>query len=116
MLAFRSYKPLLEDQFKKPKQSGRKPSDRTCKRKPEPETDWKIEKRGQKKVRIDDPQAKRTVSYELFFRSLLPRLGERCQGNCGVKLKTSDDGDYLLIKSHGPSTYTVKFCVPMYRL
>ena len=33
---------------------------------------------------------------------------ERCQGNCGVKLKTSDDGDYLLIKSHGPSTYTVK--------
>ena len=38
MLAFRSYKPLLEDQFKKPKQSGRKPSDRTCKRKPEPET------------------------------------------------------------------------------
>ena len=23
-------------------------------------------------------------------------------------MKTSDDGDYLLIKSHGPSTYTVK--------
>ena len=33
---------------------------------------------------------------------------ERYQGNCGIKLKTPDDGDYLLIKSHGPSTYTVK--------
>ena len=33
---------------------------------------------------------------------------QRCQGNSGVKLKTSDDGDYLLIKSHGPSAHTVK--------
>ena len=37
VLPFRSYKLSLEDQFKKPKQSGRKPSDRTRKRKPEPE-------------------------------------------------------------------------------
>ena len=72
-------------------------------------TDWKIEKRNQrKKAKIDDPYAKRTVSYELFLRSLVPSLVEQCQRNCGVKLKTSDDGDYLLIKSHDPSTYTVK--------
>ena len=38
----------------------------------------------------------------------MPRLVDRCQENCGVKLKTSDDEDYLLIKSHGQSTYTVK--------
>ena len=38
MLAFRSYKPSLEDQFKKTKQSGKKPSDRTRKKEPEPET------------------------------------------------------------------------------
>ena len=37
VLVFRCYKLLLEDQFKKPKQSSRKPSDRTRKRKPEPE-------------------------------------------------------------------------------
>ena len=38
----------------------------------------------------------------------MPQLVKHCQGNSTVKLKTSDDGDYLLIKSHGPSTYTVK--------
>ena len=38
----------------------------------------------------------------------MPQLVKQCQGNCRVKLKTSDDGDYLLIKSHGPLTYTVK--------
>ena len=38
----------------------------------------------------------------------MPRLVDRCQENCGVKLKASDDEDYLFIKSHGQSTYTVK--------
>ena len=71
-------------------------------------TDWKIEEKSQKKSQVDDLYTKETVSYELFFRSLVSRLVEQCQGNCGVKLKTSDDGDYLLIKSHAPSTYTVK--------
>ena len=37
-------------------------------------TDWKIEKRIQKKITIDDPHAERTVPYELFFRFLVPRL------------------------------------------
>ena len=49
-LVFRSYKPLLEDQFKKPKQSGNHPIE------PVKEnlsqrfylTDWKIEKRSQR--------------------------------------------------------------------
>ena len=76
VLAFRSYKPSLEDQFKKPRQSGRKPSDRTRKRKPEPEILIDRledrEKKPEKKVRIDDSHAKRTVSYELFFRYLVP--------------------------------------------
>ena len=111
-VTFRNHKPSLENQFKKPKRSGRKASDQTCKRKPKPETLIgrleDREKKAEKKVWIDDLHAKRIVSYELFFRSLVPRLVERCQGNSGVKLKTTDDGDYLLIKSHGLSTYTVK--------
>ena len=65
-------------------------------------TDRKIEKRIQKKIRIDEPNAERTVSYLLFLRSLVPRLVEQCQRRCGVKLKTSDDGDYLLVKSYDP--------------
>ena len=52
VLAFRRYKPSLEDQFEKPKQNGRKPSDRAHKKNLSLRlllTDWKIEKRSQKK-------------------------------------------------------------------
>ena len=59
-------------------------------------------------MQIEDPNGKRAVPYELFFRSLVPRQVERCQSNCGNKLKSSDNGDYLLVKSHGPSSYSVK--------
>ena len=51
-------------------------------------------------MQIEDPNAKRTVPYKLFLRSLVPRQVERCQGNCGNKLK--------LVKSHGPAFYSVK--------
>ena len=112
VLAFRNYNPSLEDQFTKPAKSGRKPSHQTRKRKPEPDVLIKRlenkEKRSGKKVHIEDPNAKRTVLYELFLRSLVPRQVERCQGNCGNKLKSSDNSDYLLVKSHGPSSYSVK--------
>ena len=60
-----------------------------------------------KKVQIEDRNAKRAVPYELFLRSLVPQQVERCQENCGNKLKPADSGDYLLIKSHGPSSYSV---------
>ena len=67
-----------------------------------------MENQPEKKVFIEDPNSKRVIPYELFLRSLVPRQVERCQGNCGNKLKPSDNGDYLLVKSHGPSSYTVK--------
>ena len=112
VLAFRNYNSCLEDQFTKPAKSGRKRSHQTRKRKPEPDVFINRlenkEKRSEKKVQIEDPNAKRTVTYELFLRSLVPRQVERCQSNCGNKLKSSDNGDYLLVKSHGPSSYSVK--------
>ena len=112
VLVFRNYNPSLEDQFTKPAKSGRKPSHQTRKRKPEPDVLInRLEnkgKRSEKKVQIEDPNAKRTIPYELFLRSLVPRQVERCQGNCGNKLKSSDNSDYLLVKSHGPSSYSVK--------
>ena len=58
--------------------------------------------------RIEDPNGERPIVYELFFRSMVPRLVQRCQGNCGVKLCTVDEGDYLLVKSYGISTFSVK--------
>ena len=57
---------------------------------------------------MENPNASRPLEYQLFLRSLVPRLAERCQGNCGIKLKPADNRDYLLVKSHGPSTYMVK--------
>ena len=112
VLAFRNYNPSLEDKFIKPAKSGRKPSHQTRKRKPEPDVLInRLENKGKrsgKKVQIEDPNAKRTVPYELFFRSLVPRQVERCQGNFGNKLKPAHNGDYLLIKLHDPFSYSFK--------
>ena len=91
VLGFRNYNPSLEDKFIKPAKSGRKPSHQTLKRKRQPDvlinTLENKGKRSGKKVQIEDPNAKRTVPYELFLRSLVPRQVKRCQGNCGNKVK-----------------------------
>ena len=112
VLAFRNYNLSLEDKFIKPAKSDRKLSHQTRKRKPELDVLInRLENKGKrsgKKAQIEDPNVKRTVPYKLFLRSLVPRHVERCQGNCGNKLKPADNGDYLLIKSHGPSSYSVK--------
>ena len=47
------------------------------------------------------------VPYVLFFRSLAPRIVQRCQWNCGINLKPSDNENYLVVKSYGSTTYTV---------
>ena len=44
----------------------------------------------------------------MILRSLVPRQVERCRGNCENTLKTAGNGLYLLIKSHYPSSYSVK--------
>ena len=36
-----------------------------------------------KRIRIEDPNCEPEIPFELFFRSLVPRLVEKCQGNCG---------------------------------
>ena len=75
MLAFRNYNPSLEDKFIKPAKSGRKPSHHTGKRKPEPgvliNRLENKEKQSGKKVQIEDPNAKRTVPYEMFLGSMV---------------------------------------------
>ena len=58
---------------------------------------------------MEDTNAKKkTVPYKLFFISLVRRQVKRWQGNCENKLKPADNGDYLLIKSHGASSYSFK--------
>ena len=111
VLAFRNYNPSLEDRFIKPAKSSTKSSNQSRKRKPEPEVlSNRLENKGKrsgKKVKIKDPNGKRTVLYEWFLRSLASQQVKRCQGNCGNKLKPADNGDYLHTSSHSPSSYSV---------
>ena len=97
VLAFRNYNPSLEDKFIKPAKSGRKPSHQTRKRKPEPgvliNRLENKEKRSRKKVQIEDPNAKRTVPYEMFLGFMVLRQVEGWQANCGNKLKPAGNGD-----------------------
>ena len=39
---------------------------------------------------------------------MVPRLVQHCQGNYGVNLCTVDEGDYLLVKSYGTPTFSLK--------
>ena len=93
-MLFGNYNPSLAGKFIKPVKSGRKPSHQTRKRKPEPDVLInRIENKGklsEKKVQIGDPNAKRMAPYKLFLRSMVLRLVEKCQGNCGNKLKPAD--------------------------
>ena len=59
VLAFRNYNPSLEDQFTKPAKSGRKPGPDVLINRLENK-----EKRSEKKVHIEDPNAKRTRSWK----------------------------------------------------
>ena len=102
---FRRYRPTLDDQFDKPKSSGRKPNYRKWTRKPDFESafDWldKNEKESRKSFTFQDPNAPEKISYELFFCSMVPRLVNRCQGNYGDKLFLVGKEDYLVVKSRG---------------
>ena len=60
-----------------------------------------------KRIHIEDPNCEPEIPFELVFRSLVPRLVEKCKGDCGRKLSQSDEEDYLLIKSYGPTTFLV---------
>ena len=85
---FRRYRPTLNDQFDKPKSSSRKPSDRNQTRKPDFESAFdrlhKKEKESRKLFTFQDPNAPEKIWYELFFRSMVPRLVNRCRETVGM--------------------------------
>ena len=86
---FRRYRPTLDDQFDKPKSSGTKQSDRKRILKlPDFESTFdrldKNEKESRKSLTFQDLNAPEKISHELFFRSMVPRLVNRCQENCGI--------------------------------
>ena len=99
----RQYVLSLDEHFPKPSTSGRKSNERN--KEPEILIDRNNSDSDRAHVmRVENPNAFRTVEYQLFLRSLVPRLVEHCQGNCGIKLKPAHNRDYLLVNSHGPST------------
>ena len=105
---FRSYRPILEDYFEKPKASGRTPNERKRDRKPEADLIFdRLKKEKNKEIlkedtkatglQFSDPDTPRKVTYELHLRSNV----HKCHGNCGDRLVLADKDDYLLIKSFG---------------
>ena len=84
---FRQHMPTMEKEFKKPQKSGKKANEKQRKRKETQERE-RVQK-DEKRTRIDDPNVQPQVPCVLFFRSLVPRLVQRCQGNCGINLKPS---------------------------
>ena len=104
---FRQHMPTMEQEFKKPQKSGKKANEKQRKRKETPEIFVERVQKDEKRKRIDDSNVQPQVPYVSFFRSLLPRLVQRCQGNCGINLKPLDNEDYLVVKSHGSTTFTV---------
>ena len=78
----------LDDQFNKPKSSGRKPIDRKRTRKPDFESAFdllsKNERESRKSFTFHDPNTLEKISFELFFRSVVPRLVNRCKETAGI--------------------------------
>ena len=101
---FRMYKPTFDDEYVKPKKIGKKPSDGGKRIRKQQETEVIVDRHA-KRIRIEDPNCELDIPFELFFRSLMPRLVGKCQGSCARKLSQSNKEDYLLIKSNGPTTF-----------
>ena len=97
----------MKQEFKKPQKSGKKANEKQRKREKTPEIFVERVQKDEKRARIDYPNVQPQVPHVIFFRSLVPRLVQRCQGYCGINLKTSDNEDYLIVKSHGSTRFTV---------
>ena len=74
---FRMYKPTLDDEYVKPKKSGKKPSEGGKRIRKQLETEV-IADRHARRIRIEDPNCEPEIPFELFFRSLVSRLVEKC--------------------------------------
>ena len=103
---FRMFKPTLDDDYVKPKKSGKKPSDGGKQIRKQQETEVIVDCHT-KRILIEDLNCEPKIPFELFFWCLVPRLVEKCQGNCGRKLSQSNEEDYFLIKSNGPTMFLV---------
>ena len=84
-----------------------KTNEKQRKRKETPEIFVERVQKDEKRIRIDDPNVQPQVPYVLFFQSLVPRLVQRYQGCYGINLKPSDNEDYLVVKSHSSTSFTV---------
>lgn len=63
--------------------------------------DWlgKKEQENRKLFTFQDSSTLEKILHELFFRSMVLHLVNRCQENCGDKL-FPDKKDYFVVKSH----------------
>ena len=104
---FRQHMPTMEQEFKKPQKSGKKANEKERKRKKTPEIFIERVQKDEKRARIDDANVQPQVPHVLFSRHLVPRLVPKYQRNCGINPKPSDNEDYLVVKSHGSTTFTV---------
>ena len=64
-----------------------------------------VQNQGQSSMRFADPDRNRKKTLELNLRKDVPRLVQRCQGNCGKRI-TEDC--FLVVKSFGTSRWTDK--------
>ena len=103
---FRMYKPTLDEECVKPKKSGKKPSEGGKRIRKQQKTEVNVDRHA-KRIRIEDPNCEPEIPFELFFRSLVPRLVEKCQSKCDRKLSQSNEEDYHLVKSNGPTKFLV---------
>ena len=98
--------PTLDDEYVKPKKSSKRLSDCGKRIRKHQQTEVIVDRQA-KRIRVKDPNCEQKNPFELFFRSLVPRLVEKCQGNCGQILSQSKVEGYLLIKSNGSTIFLV---------
>ena len=103
---FRMSQPTLDDEYVKPKKSSKRLSDCGKRIRKHQQTEVIVDRQA-KRIRVKDPNCEQKNPFELFFRSLVPRLVEKCQGNCGQILSQSKVEGYLLIKSNGSTIFLV---------
>ena len=101
MSLFRQHMPTMEQELKKTQKNVKKANKKKRKRKETPEIFERWENNENRWSKCS------TNPYVLLSRSLVPRLVERCLANRGINLKSSNNEDYLVVKSNFSTTFTV---------
>ena len=87
---FRMYEPTFDDEYVMSKKSGKKPGDGGKRIRKHQKTEVIVDRHA-KRIRIEDSNYEPEIPFKLFFQSLVPRLVEKCQGNCGRKVSQSNE-------------------------